>query len=63
MSKFAFGLSCLVAYSCFKRAYDNNYRPVMEVLEDAVKSDIATRHVKNMDYDELLIIKLLMQLV
>jgi hypothetical protein len=37
----------------FKRAYDNNYRPVMEVLEDAVKSDITNRHVNDMSYDFL----------
>lgn len=37
----------------FKRAYDNNYKPIMELLEEAVKSEVATRHVKDMDYDFL----------
>lgn len=37
----------------FKRAYDNNYKTIMELLEEAVKSEVATRHVKDMDYDFL----------
>ena len=35
----------------FKKAYDNNYKPIMELLEEAVKSEVASRHVKDMDYD------------
>jgi len=37
----------------FKKAYDNNYKPVMEVLEEAVESDIVNRHVDEMDHSFL----------
>ena len=49
----------------FKKAYDNNYKPIMELLEEAVKSEVASRHVKDMDLIlfEKLMIKPLVPLV
>jgi len=34
-----------------RRSYDNNWKPIMELLEDEVKEEVRNRHVDDMDFD------------
>lgn len=39
--------------SLFKRAYDNNYKPIIEGSEESVKSIIENQHIDKMDFNFL----------
>jgi len=34
-----------------RRSYDNNWKPIMELMEDEVKEEVRNRHVDDMDFD------------
>ena len=34
-----------------RRSYDNNWKAIMELLEDEVKEEVRNRHVDDMDFD------------
>lgn len=34
-----------------RRSYDNNWKPIMELMEEEVKEEVSNRHVDDMDFD------------